>query len=139
MTLKSALKNKKIAEVRQIIKEMPIFDIAKLIEGLDINQRLLFFRVLKTSRSAEIFSQLDFEIQEELIQNFSDAESNSILEYLYADDIADLIEELPANISNKILANTPKEKRQEINKILKYSDEQTGSIMSTDIVDLKQS
>jgi magnesium transporter len=139
MTLKSALKNKKIAEVRQIIKEMPIFDIAKLIEGLDINQRLLFFRVLKTSRSAEIFSQLDIEIQEELIQNFSDAESNSILEYLYADDIADLIEELPANISNKILANTPKEKRQEINKILKYSDEQTGSIMSTDIVDLKQS
>ncbi|MCP4336329.1 MAG: magnesium transporter [Mycoplasma sp.] len=138
MTLKTAVRNKKVSEIRKIVKETPIADLAEMLEKIPTTQLGFFFRVLGVREAGKLFAFLDHEKQELIIKLLSDKEQKTILENIYADDIVDIIEEMPSNISKQILKNTPKDKRSDINKLLRYKDNQTGSIMSIDMVEIKQ-
>ncbi|TCG10391.1 magnesium transporter [Mycoplasma todarodis] len=139
MTLRTALKTKKVPEIRKIVKETTVADLADMVEELHAEERKLLFRVLDSDQSGKLFSNLDIEFQEKIIEEFSDVQQKEILSTIYADDIADMIEEMPSNIAKQILKNTPKDRRTDVNKLLRYEDHQTGSIMSTDVVEIKQS
>ena len=55
-----------------------------------------------------------------------------------ADDAADLLEEMPANIVKKLLTNASPEVRRDINHLLRYPEDSAGSIMTVEYVDLKE-
>ena len=138
MTLKTAIQKKNVSEIRKITTEVPIADIADLLEELSSNDRVIFFRLLNTNLQSEIFAALEPEFQEQLIVSFTDQQIEKIISELYTDDIADLIEDVPEKIAHRILTATPKERRKDVNKILRYKDDQVGSIMAVDIIVLKQ-
>ena len=82
--------------------------------------------------------ELDSDQQELLIQSFSNTELKEVLDELYLDDTVDIVEEMPANVVKRILRHSDPEMRKSINEILKYPDDSTGSIMTTEFVDLKE-
>ncbi|UVD81820.1 magnesium transporter [Mycoplasma iguanae] len=137
MTLKVAIQNKDVNFIRDYSKTNPIASIAAEVENLDPQESVIFFRLLSTDISGEVFSFLSPEVKQNLIKNFSDKMIASVLEELYTDEIADILEEVPSNLAKRILKNTDKETRNNVNKILKYSDDVVGSIMSIDIVNIK--
>lgn len=138
MTLKTAIKNKKVGEIRKITKESPLSQIVDMLEELSSKERVLFFRLLNSDLQTELFSALEPEYQEQLIRSFTDKQMDDIVGEMYSSDIADLVEEVPDDIAKRILKYTDKETRQLVNKILKYDDDHTGSIMNVDIVPVKQ-
>ena len=97
----------------------------------------LVFRLLPKEQAAEVFVELDSDQQEMLIQGFSNTELKEVLDELYLDDTVDIVEEMPANVVKRILRHSDPETRKSINEILKYPDDSTGSIMTTEFVDLK--
>ena len=78
------------------------------------------------------------EKKQEIIQTISDAEQAALINDLFADDAADLIEEMPANVVTKLLKNANAETRQNINSLLKYPEDSAGSIMTMEYVRLKE-
>ena len=132
----NAIKRKDVIEIRDIVHSTSIADIIQSIETYKITNILIFLRSLSTEAMADIFEKLDPDIQSQLIEKFTDENSKKLFDELFVDDIADIIEELPENLVTKILKNTSAEKRQIINKILSYDDDDTGSIMSVDITKL---
>ena len=54
------------------------------------------------------------------------------------DDAVDILEELPANVVNKILRNVTAEQRQQINQFLSYPDESVGSVMTAEFIKIKK-
>ena len=137
MSLKSAIKSKNVKEIRKIALSTPEAEVADLIESLTPAERVVFFRLLKSKQQSKIFMSLEQDYQEQIIKLFTDEELKGVVSYLYADEIADLIEEVPSDISQRILSNTPKDRREDVNKILRYDDDQVGSIMTVDILTLK--
>ena len=138
MTLKTAIKKKKISEIRKITKATPIADIADLLEEMDNSERVVYFRLLKTETQSKIFAQLELEYQEQVINSFTDEQIKNLVSELYTADIVDLIEDVPENLSLRILKSTDSKTRKDVNKLLKYDDNLTGSIMRVDIVVLRQ-
>ena len=57
---------------------------------------------------------------------------------IMADDAADFLEEMPANVVKRILANASPEQRKDVNHLLQYPDDSAGSIMTVEYVDLKR-
>lgn len=55
--------------------------------------------------AADVFSYLEVDHQHELITSMSEKDAAGIINNLMADDATDLLEEMPANIVKKILAN----------------------------------
>lgn len=133
------LENKLYMEARQEIAEMNPVDIAALIEEFPENERTKIFRLLPKSLAADVFSYLPIELEQDIIIALSDREAGHILDNLNADDAADLIDEMPANVVKKLLASADPETRRDINHLLQYPDDSAGSIMTVEFMDLKES
>ena len=136
-TIRSLLDAKKYQTLKDILVTMEPADIAAIFEELDRERNPLLFRLLPKETAAETFAELDPEWQELLIQGFSDTELREVVNELYVDDAADLVEEMPANVVKRILAQTDPQMRREINEILRYPENSAGSIMTTEYVSLR--
>ncbi len=132
--LTDLLSNKKYAELKKVLEDIPAPDIAELFYEVDDRYHTLLFRLLTKELAAETFVEMDSDLQEGLITRFSDRELSEILDELYIDDTVDIIEEMPANVVKRILKNSDKEDREIINRILKYPKDSAGTVMTTEYV-----
>jgi len=131
------LDNKQYHALRAALIEENPADIAALLENIPVDKAVLIFRMLPKDMEAEVFADLFPDVQKALIGKLSETEIQSIMEELFLDDAADFIEEMPATVAKKILANAKPETRDEINRLLKYPEDSAGSIMTVEYVDLK--
>lgn len=137
--LSELLDAKKYTRLRQRLAEENAADVAAFIESLEEKEDLLkVFRILPKSQAANVFSYLDVDNQHFIIMALSDKDAASIIDNLQADDATDLLEEMPANIVKKLLANASQETRRDVNHLLRYPDDSAGSIMTVEYVDLKE-
>ena len=131
------LEQNKLAELKEIlINENPI-DIADVFEDFPKEKYLIIFKLLPKDFSSEVFSYLSPEKQQEVIENITDDEIKFIVDDMYLDDTVDFIEEMPANIVDKILKNTSSDKRKLINQMLKYPENSAGSVMTVEYISFK--
>ena len=131
------LEDKKYTTLRDILSTMNPSDVAALFDGLEDKQIPIMFRLLPKEQAAETFVEMEADAQELLIRGFSDNELKEVLDELYVDDAADLVEEMPANVVKRILKAADPEMRSSINQILRYPDNSAGSIMTTEYVSLR--
>ena len=131
------LEDKKYASLRDILVTMNPSDVAALFDGLEEKQIPLMFRLLPKEEAAETFVEMEPEAQQLLIQGFSDNELREVLDELYVDDAADLVEEMPANVVKRILTQADPEMRSSINQILRYQENSAGALMTMEYVSLR--
>ncbi len=137
-TVQNSLDEKKYVQVRETLLDLEPFDIAYIMEDLPEDTIPVVFRLLPKELAAEVFVELEADSQEKLIRGFSRAELKEVLDELYLDDAVDIIEEMPANVVKRILATADPETRRDINNILQYPEDSTGSIMTTEYLDVKE-
>ena len=135
-TLQVLLKDKKYTTVRDILVTMNPPDIAAVFSGCQPEQMPLLFRLLPKELAAESFVEMEPEEQEALIRGISDSELKQVMAELYVDDAVDIVEEMPANVVQRILAQSDPQMRREINEILQYPENSAGSVMTTEYVSL---
>ena len=131
------LEEKKYSTLRDILITMNPADVAGLFDGLEEKQIPVMFRLLPKEQAAETFVEMEPEAQQLLIQGFSDNELREVLDELYVDDAADLVEEMPANVVRRILAQADPEMRSSINQILRYPENSAGALMTMEYVSLR--
>ena len=136
--LSSLIEEKKYQQLKEILTLLPPPDLAELFDELDEKHHILLFRLLHKEQAAEVFVWLDSDFQKNLIDSFSDKELSGVLDELYIDDTVDLIEEMPAMVVKRIIKQSSKENREDINKILRYPKDSAGSLMTTEYVRLNQ-
>ncbi len=133
------IEQKHFSEARMFLEDEHPADIAQLLDEMDSVQGCRTFRLLPKSLAAEVFSYLDSDNQHRLITLLSDAELSRILDEMYMDDTVDMLEELPANVVKRILKLSHPDTRSEINRLCRYEEDTAGSIMTTEMIDLKRS
>ncbi len=135
-TLQTLLNDKKYSTIRDILITMNPADIAAVFSGVEQEKLPLLFRLLPKELAAESFVEMESEEQEALIKGISDKELRQVMDELYVDDAVDIVEEMPANVVQRILAQADPEMRKEINEILQYPEDSAGSVMTTEYVKL---
>ena len=136
------LEEKAYFRARDVILTHNEVDIAEILEEIleesGIDKTIIIYRMLPKDISAEVFSYLPSDDQREIIQGITDREVSYIMGELDFDDMIDVLEELPANIVDKILEKTPKEERKLINTFLNYPDTCAGSLMTPEYISLQE-
>lgn len=133
------IEQKKYILLKKELSEMNEVDIAEILDPLDPQITLLIFRMLPKNLAVEVFAHFSIEQQRDIIDAVTDKELQFILDELFFDDMIDLIEEMPANIVNKILIHSTQDERKLINQFLKYPADSAGSIMTIEYVELRKS
>ena len=136
-TVTDLLTAKKYATLRDILSTMNSADVAALFADLDPQQLPLLFRLLPKELAADTFVEMEPDAQALLIRSFSDNELKQLVDELYADDAADIVEEMPANVVKRILKQADPEMRATINMLLRYPENSAGSMMTTEYVSLR--
>ena len=116
----------KYSLVKEYLKELDEADIAEILEQVKEEYLLKIFRLLPKDIAADVFAELDVDTEATIINS------------LTLKDAADLIDEIPANVVNRILSQTTAETRKDINALLMYPDDSAGSIMTVETADLKE-
>ncbi len=136
--IRELIESRQFNELRRELAEMNEADIAAFMEELPAEELSRIFRLLPKTMAADVFSFLPTDIQQELITGLTDAEAANIINNLMADDATDLMEEMPANVVKRLLANANAETRRDINHLLLFPDNSAGSIMTVEYMDLKE-
>lgn len=137
--LSTTIDSRDVAGLRKIFYEYNSVDIAELLQELPVNKTIFSFTTVPSSLTADVFSYLNDEYQQSVIEVLKEADLKKILQELYSDDIVEVIEQMPTNIVRKILRSVDKTLRSDINKMLSYQDDSAGTIMNIEYVELKQS
>ncbi len=133
------LSERKFNKVRAFLNEMNEVDIAEIIDETTPEQAVLIFRLLPKELAAEAFAYMDVTTKKRLVEVITDKELRLVMQELFVDDVADMLEEMPASVVKRMLKVATAEDRKDINRILQYPDDSAGSVLTTEFVDLKAS
>ena len=136
--LNDVIDKKDVPALRKLFDEYNSVDIAGFMNELPLNKSVFVFTTVPSSLTADVFAYLDEDYQEDVIELLKEADLKKILAELYSDDIADVYEQLPANLARKVLKSVDKDARADINKLLSYKDDSAGTLMTIEYVELKE-
>ena len=126
--------------LKPLLASMNAIDLAKVFEDTETDkEKLVLFRIMPKDLAAETFVEMDSDVQEKLIHKLNDKELKAVMDELFLDDTVDLIEEMPASVVKRVLAQSDSETRAYINQMLKYPKDSAGSIMTIEFVALRAS
>ena len=129
------LQDKQYKAIKSIFDTLNPVDIAELFPELDEKDMVILFRLIPKERAAEVFTYLGQEEEQVLLLALTDTEIKGIMDDMFIDDAVDVIEEMPANVVERMLALSG-EKRTAINTILNYPEDSAGSIMTLEYISL---
>ena len=132
------IKEKKINELHTMLEDINSADFPSLFEELEEEYIVIIYRLLSKEKAAEVFAELDSDVQEKLINVFTDKELKTVINELFMDDTVDLIEEMPSTVVKRILNNVNAADRKVINELLNFPEDSAGSIMTTEFVEFKE-
>ncbi len=136
--VKSLILEKRYTELKKLLDTLNSVDVASILGDMISEELIIVFRLLDKDIAAEVFSHLDSEDKEYLLENITEGEIEDVLSCLYLDDVVDLVEEMPANIVKRILKNTSRSRRNSINRLLKYPEDSAGSLMTVEYLVLNK-
>ena len=131
--IKEMLENRQYKELKeQLESNMYPVDLAEILEDFDQKQLVMIFRLLAKEEAAETFTYMNSDMREILINALTDSELEEVMEEMYLDDTVDVLEEMPANVVDRLLMVTDEETRVQINQLLQYPEDSAGSIMNVE-------
>ena len=140
-TLKTMLANlddaKKYQSLRDVMETLPAPDLAAVFEDLPVEKLPVLFRLCPKDLAADVFAELTPATQQQLIDGLTDTELKAVVDELFVDDATDLVEEMPANVVKRILAQADPATRRMINELLKYPEDSAGGVMTTELMALR--
>lgn len=125
-------------KLKEELESVHPVDIVDALEELDKKQRILIFRLLAKEEAAEVFTDMNSDMREDLINALTDSELEEVMEEMYVDDTVDVLEEMPANVVDRLLMATDEETRKKINALLQYPEDSAGSIMNIEYISLRK-
>lgn len=132
------LEARRFKELKEALENIHPVDIADMMEDIDERQMILIFRLLAKEEAAEVFTDLNSDMREYLINALTDSELEEVLDEMYLDDTVDVLEEMPANVVARLLKITDEEDRKKINVLLQYPEDSAGSIMNVEYISLRK-
>ncbi len=128
----------KFKQLKDELETVHPVDIVDALEELDKKQRTLVFRLLAKEEAAEVFTDMNSDMREDLINSLTDSELEEVMDEMYVDDTVDVLEEMPANVVDRLLLATDEDTRQKINALLQYPEDSAGSIMNVEYISLRK-
>ena len=132
------LEEHKFKQLKDELETIHPVDIVDVLEELDKKQRTLVFRLLAKEEAAEVFTDMNSDMRADLINSLTDSELEEVMDEMYVDDTVDVLEEMPANVVDRLLMATDEDTRQKINALLQYPEDSAGSIMNVEYISLRK-
>lgn len=137
-SLNEALESGAINRVRRIINSgLAPVDVAHLIESSPPKARKLVWDLVDREIEGEVLQYLSDELQSHFLSDMSAAEVIDMTADLDADDVADMLQQLPERVTQEVLDSMDHQDRARLEAILGYPEDSAGGLMNTDTITIR--
>lgn len=126
------------SELRQQLDQLHPADIAFILESLPLDDRLAVWQLIKADRDGEILLEVSDAVRESLIADMDRNEIFAAVEPLDADELADLVDDLPTAMLPELMAGLDAQQREQVQSALSWEDDQLGALMDFEMVTIRE-
>ncbi|MGB3270412.1 MAG: magnesium transporter [Rhodanobacter sp.] len=127
-----------LIDLRQQLDDLHPADIAFILESLPLDDRLAVWQLVKADRDGEILLEVSDAVRESLIADMDRHEILAAAETLDADELADLVEDLPTAMLPELMASLDTQQREQVQSALSYEEDQLGALMDFEMVTIRE-
>jgi magnesium transporter len=133
------IQKRDFTQLREILCNFPIPDIAEIFTDLGASDEAVLLRILPRDVAAQVFEYLSLQDQEQTLQALGNEQVAQILNDIAPDDRTALLEELPAAITQKLLNLLSPKERKIAGELLGYPKDSIGRRMTPEYVAIQES
>lgn len=130
INVEKAINARDFAGLRDAVEKLPPAEIANLFSPLSARQQAPLFRILPRRLASGTFEYLSLKQQEDLLKALGQEDLAAILNEMSDDDRTKLLEELPAPVTQRLLAMLDDKERAIALRLLGYPEESVGRLMT---------
>ena len=123
---------------RQMLNSLSAADIAHLLESSPPRQRSILWKLIPVEDEGDVLNEMGEEVRQFFIDQMNVPELISIIEDQDVDDIADILQQLPKQITYRVLDSMDNQNRQRVEEVLAYPEDTAGGLMNTDTVTVRK-
>jgi magnesium transporter len=135
--LNDALKDDRMGAVTRIVNGIPGAEVALFLESLPVDKRQAVWEVVEEASQGEVLVSLHDEVRDNLIEGMDTEQLVVATRDLDLDDMADIIVDLPEEVSNQLVLSMDKASRDLLNQVLSYDEDSAGGLMNPDVVTVR--
>jgi len=135
--LRRALESGRLRRLERLLHALHPAEIALLIESLPQTERDIVWGLVDPEDHGEVLLHVNDEVRANLIQEMDDDMLLAATEGLEMDDLADLVADLPEQVTQEVLRSMDLENRQRLESVLSYPEDTAGGLMNTDPVTVR--
>lgn len=138
-SIRDALVNKSETMLNSLVSDLHAADIAELIDELSIEEAKDLLDLLDNSISYQVYPELEEDIREELLGQYTPKEiAENIIENMDSDDAVDIIAELDEDIREQVISNIEDvEQASDIVDLLNYPEDSAGGLMAKELIKVR--
>ena len=126
------------AALRAQLADLRPADIAFILEALPLDERLAAWQLVKAGDDGDILLEVSDAVRESLIADMDHHEILAAAETLDADELADLVDDLPRAMLPELMAGLDTQQRAQVQSALSYQDDQLGALMDFEMVTIRE-
>jgi len=139
LELNQALGSGSLYEVRQLLKSLPSAGIAHLLESSPPKARKVLWQLIDKDAEGEVLQDLNEDLQSEFLSELNAQQVVKLTEGLETDDLADILQQLPNQVTVEVLRAMDEQDRQRVESILSFNEDTAGGLMNTDTITVRRS
>ncbi len=125
-------------EVQARLEPLHPADLAYVLEGLPLQDRIFVWRLVRSDRDGETLLEVSDSVRDTLLADMDDAEIVAATQNLDADEIADLAPDLSHEVVQDIIEAQDVEDRAELQAALSYPEGTVGALMDFEVVSIRE-
>ena len=135
--LNEALESGRFLRLRRLLSSLHPAETAHLLESLPPAERKVCWPIINPDLRGDVLSYLGEDVQAYLIQDMDTADLVHATEDLPPDDVADILQNLPNHVMQKVLNVMDGQHRRRVETVLSYDEDTAGGLMNTDVVTVR--
>lgn len=125
-------------DLRAQLDELHPADIAFILESLPLDERIAVWQLVRADRDGDILLEVSDAVRDSLIADMDSHEILAAVEPLDADELADLVEDLPTAVLPELMASLDSQQREQVQSAMSYEDDQLGALMDFEMVTIRE-
>jgi len=135
--LNAALESGRMRRLKPMLSSLHPAEIGLLIESIPRAKRALVWRLVPDEDHGETLLHVNDEVRSELIDALEDDVLLAATEGMPIDDLADLIEDLPEQVTRDVLRSMDGDNRERLKAVLSYPSDSAGGLMNNDTITVR--
>ena len=127
-----------LTALQKLVDRLHPADIAYILEGLPLEQRLIVWDLVKADRDGDILLEVSDAVRETLIAHMDQGELVAATGHLDTDEIADLAPDLPREVIRDVFKALSTEEREQLRSAMSYAEDAVGALMDFDMIEVRE-